>query len=103
MATLRLWVADPSRWRRLIEAGGTGVSDPRRKYRALYISGDWNTLDRPHSATAPFAPKDGDQGLRLRSGLRRTGIHHRRMFHNRLSAPCWLGTLRYRLRGATGF
>ena len=39
---------------------------------------------RPRSATAPFAPKDGAKGLRLRSGLRRAGIRHRRLLRNRL-------------------
>jgi len=46
----------------------------------------------------------GAKGLRLRSGLRRAEIHHRRMLRklrNRLYALCWLGTLRYRLHGAT--
>ena len=39
---------------------------------------------RPRSATAPFAPVNGAKGLRLRSGLRRAGIGHRRMLRNRL-------------------
>jgi len=33
----------------------------------------------------------GAKGLRLRSGLCRAGIHHRRMLRNRLGVPCWPG------------
>lgn len=44
----------------------------------------WPLRYRPRSATAPFAPEDGAKGLRLRSGLRRGGIGHRRLLRNRL-------------------
>jgi len=44
----------------------------------------WPLRYRPRYATAPFAPENGAKGLRLRSGLRRAGIQHRRLLRNRL-------------------
>ena len=73
---------------------------------------------RPRSATAPFAPNSRAKGLRLRSGLCRAHIHHRRMLVRMTSFVHWTKgsrsppqpalclcsgwvPLRYRLRGAT--
>lgn len=65
----------------------SGPPDCLRKLRQTGSAASfelWPLRYRPRSATAPFAPENGAKGLRLRSGLRRAGIQHRRLLRNRL-------------------
>ena len=98
-AGLRRWQPDPP-GNAPVATATKRPSSPAQCPRCLRLAPSLRF--RPLSATAPFAPKDGAKGLRLRAGCAVPNSNAAGCCATGSVAPVGLGSLRCRLRGGTG-